>query len=234
MFSPGVQLILDSALSVIVPLVFIALIEPQLLLFPILFVIGFVLSLKRYTARLDPVSTAMRESFGRLNAGLNETVTGIELVKAAAAENREKRKFYRNAREFRDWFVRQGEVQARYLPYLLIGLTIAATFAHGLWLLTRGVVSVGDVVAVVGLVGVLRGPADLSIFTFALVQLGMAGARRILELIRSDSELDENPAGHAGPITGSITFDDVLFTDRKSTRLNSSHVANSYAVFCLK
>ena len=212
MFSPGVQLILDSALSVIVPLVFIALIEPQLLLFPVLFVIGFVLSLKRYTERLDPVSTAMRESFGRLNAGLNETVTGIELVKAAAAENREKRKFYRNAREFRDWFVRQGEVQARYLPYLLIGLTIAATFAHGLWLLTRGVVSVGDVVAVVGLVGVLRGPADLSIFTFALVQLGMAGARRILELIRSDSELDENPAGHAGPITGSITFDDVLFT----------------------
>src|SRR5690625_1246634 len=143
MFSPGVQLILDSALSVIVPLVFIALIEPQLLLFPVLFVIGFVLSLKRYTERLDPVSTAMRESFGRLNAGLNETVTGIELVKAAAAENRVKRKFYRNAREFRDWFVRQGEVQARYLPYLLIGLTIAATFAHGLWLLTRGVVSVG-------------------------------------------------------------------------------------------
>src|SRR5690625_1946780 len=26
----------------------------------------------------------------------------------------------------------------------------------------------------------------------------------------------------------------VLFKDRKSTRLNSSHVANSYAVFCLK
>src|SRR5690625_5707385 len=26
----------------------------------------------------------------------------------------------------------------------------------------------------------------------------------------------------------------VLFTDRKSTRLNSSHVAISYAVFCLK
>src|SRR5690606_39623888 len=25
-----------------------------------------------------------------------------------------------------------------------------------------------------------------------------------------------------------------LFTDRKSTRLNSSHVKNSYAVFCLK
>src|SRR5438067_7343919 len=28
--------------------------------------------------------------------------------------------------------------------------------------------------------------------------------------------------------------DDVLASDRKSTRLNSSHVSNSYAVFCLK
>src|SRR5699024_11629541 len=27
---------------------------------------------------------------------------------------------------------------------------------------------------------------------------------------------------------------DILFTDRKSTRLNSSHVSISYAVFCLK
>src|SRR5699024_11422182 len=27
---------------------------------------------------------------------------------------------------------------------------------------------------------------------------------------------------------------DLLFTDRKSTRLNSSHVSISYAVFCLK
>src|SRR5690625_7128838 len=28
--------------------------------------------------------------------------------------------------------------------------------------------------------------------------------------------------------------EDILLTDRKSTRLNSSHVAISYAVFCLK
>ena len=69
----------------------------------------------------------------------------------------------------------------------------------------NGVVSVGDVVAVVGR-GRPSRSVDLSIFTFALVQLGMAGARRILEP-SAPHELDENPAGHAGPITGLITFD---------------------------
>src|SRR5699024_2904896 len=33
--------------------------------------------------------------------------------------------------------------------------------------------------------------------------------------------------------SSSLTFDEV-FIDRKSTRLNSSHVSISYAVFCLK
>src|SRR5690625_6847700 len=31
-----------------------------------------------------------------------------------------------------------------------------------------------------------------------------------------------------------VTFDNLIIADRKSTRLNSSHVAISYAVFCLK
>ncbi len=212
MLAPGVQLILDSAFNLVVPMVFIALIDPQLLFFPLLFVVSFVFALRNYMQRLAPVSTGMRESFGSLNAGLNETVSGIELVKAAAAENREKRKFARNASVVRDFYVRQGEVQARYLPLLLIGLTLAATFAHGLWLLSSGRISVGDLVAVMGLVGVLRGPADLSIFTFSLVQLGLAASRRIMDLIQADTELDENPAGHEAVMAGHVAFRDVSFT----------------------
>lgn len=212
MFSPGVQLILDSVFSIATPLVFIALIAPRMLLFPVLFVLAFVWALRRYSRRLDPVSTAMRKEFGNMNAGLNETVSGIELVKAAAAEPFERRKFSRNARAFRDQFVLQGDVQARYLPFLLVGLTYAATFGQGLLLLGQGAISVGDLVAVLGLVGVLRGPADLSIFTFALVQLGFAGARRTLELIKAETELDENPDGHAATVMGDLRFTNVSFT----------------------
>src|SRR5690625_5517365 len=43
---------------------------------------------------------------------------------------------------------------------------------------------------------------------------------------------DEAPGVRAGPVdVGQVV---VLGEDRKSTRLNSSHVAISYAVFCLK
>src|SRR6266508_1418582 len=39
---------------------------------------------------------------------------------------------------------------------------------------------------------------------------------------------------YPGPFFGSVVLALPLLRDRKSTRLNSSHVAISYAVFCLK
>src|SRR5690625_1633585 len=46
-----------------------------------------------------------------------------------------------------------------------------------------------------------------------------------------ESDLGRERAIRFGPRT--IDLDILLFKDRKSTRLNSSHVAISYAVFCL-
>src|SRR5690606_18396178 len=57
----------------------------------------------------------------------------------------------------------------------------------------------------------MRFPAFISIFTFSLVQLGLAGAERILELINSEVDMDENAGGQAGTIRGAIEFDEVTF-----------------------
>jgi ATP-binding cassette subfamily B protein len=62
-----------------------------------------------------------------------------------------------------------------------------------------------------GLMGVLRFPAFISIFTFSLVQMGIAGARRILVLMKEETELDENKAGYTAAIRGEIVFDNVTF-----------------------
>jgi ATP-binding cassette subfamily B protein len=146
-----------------------------------------------------------------MNAGLTETITGIEVVKSAAQEVQERRKFLENARRVRDLYVRQGEIEARYLPLLLLGIALAGAFAHGAWLVSQGTLSIGELVAYMGLMGILRFPAFISIFTFSLVQMGLAGARRILDLMKAESELDENKAGYAAPIRGEIIFDHVTF-----------------------
>ena len=211
MMNPGVSLITESMIAIISPLVFIAFLRPELLVAPLLFVISYFFALRRYVRQLNPVAGEQRWRFGEMNAGLTETITGIEVVKSAVQEEQERRKFIGNARRVRDLYVKQGEIEARYLPILLLGIAMTGAFAHGVWLVSRGALSIGELVAYMGLMGILRFPAFISIFTFSLVQMGIAGAKRILELMKEETELDENKAGHTATLRGEIVFDNVTF-----------------------
>lgn len=211
MMNPGVALIFESMMAILTPLIFIAFLRVELLLAPLLWIVAYYFALRRYMRQLDPVSTAQRMQFGEMNAGLNESISGIEVVKSTVQEAQEKRRFVQNASKFRDYFVEQGKVQARYLPLLLLGFALTGAFVHGLLLFQRELLTVGEFVAYMGLMGILRFPAFISIFTFSLVQLGLAGSERILELMRQETELDENLAGRAAPMRGEVEFDNVTF-----------------------
>jgi ATP-binding cassette subfamily B protein len=212
MINPGLDLILDSTLGLVIPLIFIGFINVQLLVIPLIFTVLYVIALRGYTRELDPVTTAQRNNFGNLNAGLAETITGIDVVKSTAQEASERAKYTRNARAYRDAYVRNGQIQARYLPPLILAVTTVAAFAHGVFLLTQGVIGIGDLVAFMGLLIMLRFPTFISIFSFSLVQLGAAASQRILAIMREETELDENENGHQGVIQGQIAFEGVTFS----------------------
>ncbi len=211
MMNPGVALIFESMTAIVSPLVFIAFLRVELLLAPVLWAVAYYFALRLYMRQLNPVSTAQRRQFGEMNAGLNETISGIEVVKSTVQEAQEKRNFVQNASRFRDHFVEQGKVQARYLPLLLLGFALTGAFVHGLILFQRDALTVGEFVAYMGLMGILRFPAFISIFTFSLVQLGLAGSERILSLMQEESELDENVSGHAATMRGEVEFENVTF-----------------------
>jgi ATP-binding cassette subfamily B protein len=212
MFSPGLMLIVDSAMAIVVPIALIAQLNWRLLLAPLIFVILWALTVADYNRRLRPVSLVQREQFGEMNAGLAEAIAGIEVVKANAQERREWLKFARDARQFRDIFVRQGKIQALYWPMLVFAFCWAGGFLHAMLLWRAQGITLGQIVAFIGLMGTLRFPTFISIFSFNLVQLGVAGARRILELMNTETELDENEAGVARPIEGQVVFENVDFS----------------------
>jgi len=227
MFSPGVMLIVDSLMALVVPIVLIGQLEWRLLLVPALFTALLAITVVDYNRRLKPVSIARREQFGKMNAGLAEAIAGIEVVKADVQERYEAHKFTGDARRFRDYFVQQGELEAKYLPMLAFTLAWAGGFLHALLLWRAGSISLGLVVTFMGLLGTLRFPTFISIFSFNLVQLGIASAERILALINTETDLDENEAGVARPIRGEVVFEDVTFGyDGKPVLKDISFVAH--------
>jgi ATP-binding cassette subfamily B protein len=218
MTSPGLSLMFDSLMSLVIPLVAISTIRSELLLAPSLFVVVLVIALRDYTRRLNPVTDAIRAQFGVLNAGLEESITGIEVVKANAQEEQEQAKFYANAKQLRDLNVRRGDIQARYLPFLVYGFMFAGALLHAILLYMRhDGFDLGDVVSYMGLVGLLMTPTFFSLFTFSLVQMGISSAERILKLLNTESELDENESGAQKPMQGEVVFEDVTFAYEQGT-----------------
>jgi ATP-binding cassette subfamily B protein len=212
MFSPGINLVVGSANFIFMPIIFAGRYHPALVAAPLIFLVLYILALWQYLYELNPITSAVRKAFGTLNSRLAEAVDGIETVKGMAGEENEVGLFATNASRFRDKEVRQGDVEARFLPLLLMGLTQVGGLYHAIMLYQSGLINLGDIVGYFGMLTLLGFPTFVSLFAYSQVSLGVAGARRILELINRETELDQNQAGYAGGIQGKIEFKDVSYT----------------------
>lgn len=206
MFSPGMNLVVGSGNFLIMPILVSFSMDPALVLTPLLFLIAYFLALWQYLYELRPIADWVRSAFGAMNARLAETLDGIEIVKGHATEQEEGSRFAVNARSFRDAFVRQGDVEARFIPLLLMGLATGGGLLHAMILFGQGRINVGQVVSYVGLIELFGFPTFVSLRAYSQVALGMASARRILELINRETHLDRNLSGYSATMRGEVEF----------------------------
>lgn len=213
LISPAISLILESFTQLIVPIIYIFLFYPnQLVLVPIVFVILFLVSLRSYSRKVGPITRDLRRQYGEMNSVLNETLSGIEVVKGTAQERSEALKYYLYAKKYKDYYVEQGKVQAKYLPILLYALTITLGLAHSLFLYIDGRINIGEIIGFIGLLTLLRFPTNISIFVFAQLRLSMSSAERLISTMKQRTEIDENKKGIEKQVKGKIEFKNVTFT----------------------
>ncbi len=212
LFNPGMNLVIGSLNFMIAPFILVPSIHPQLLIVPIGYALIYGFLLRDYLIRLRPATEAERKSFGELNSALAEAIDGVETVKGAAQENKEIERFDKNLRTWRNAFVRQGDIEAKFYPLLLLGLLQAAGLFHSLLLFRNGAIGIGDVVAFNGMLTMFGFPTFAAQFAYSRVSTGMSSARRVLELINTETDLDQNSAGFDGEMSAGIQFEDVTFS----------------------
>lgn len=211
MFNPGVNLVVGSINFMVAPFILVPGIHPQLLLMPSIYVIIYIFLLRDYLINLRPATEAVRREFGHMNAALAESVDGIETVKGAAQEAKEMARFDKALTRWRQAFVWQGDVEAKFLPLLLLGLLQALGLLHALILFQQGLISIGDVVAFFGILIVFQFPTFAAQFAYSHVSVGISSAQRVLEMINAETELDQNAGGYEATLDGSIEFQNVTF-----------------------
>ena len=224
LISPALSLIVESFTFLFIPLIYIILFYPfQLIIEPIFFSVSFLILLRTYSRKIGPVTAKLRGSAGNMNATLNETLSGIEVVKATVQENKEMKKYFESAKNYKDAYIARGKLQAKYLPILVLGLIITVGFAHSVVLFNFGIMNIGEIIAYLGILGLLRFPTNISMFVFGIIRLAGSSAIRLLELMNKKTEIDENIEGKSKLFKGDIAFENVNFTypDSKSPVLNN-------------
>lgn len=219
MMNPGVNLLIGSGMFLILPILASPLIYPPLVLVPLLFVSLHMVIQIRFVRRLHPIAEHVRTSFGRMNARLAEALEGLQVVKGTAQEHQEIETFNHLADTVRDYYIEQGEVEARYLSFLLLGVTFVVAFGHAIYLYNLNLIGVGDIVAYIGQIYLFGFPVFTSLFSLSRIASGHASAERILSIINEETDLDQNTAGHSAPIKGEIVFESVDFGYKSGTQV---------------
>ncbi len=212
LISPALSLIIESFTFLFIPIIYIVMYFPlQLIVEPIFFSISFLILLKSYSRKIGPVTARLRGSFGLMTASLSETLSGIEVVKATVQEEKEMKKYFTHINNYKKAFIERGKLQAKYLPILVLALVITAGFTHSIVLFNFGLMDIGQIIAFLGILGLLRFPTNISMFVFAIFKLAGSSAERLLELMNKKTEIDENKEGKKKVFKGNIIFENVDF-----------------------
>ncbi len=212
MFSPGVNLVVGSFMFILMPIFFAPRYHISLIATPLAFTVIYFISLARYLKQLSPITDDVRATFGKMNTHLSESLDGVEIMKGAAQEGAEVDRFGLNAREVRNAFVQQGDLEAKYIAMLLLGMAYATGLVHAILLYRAGLIDVGGVIAYFGMLQLLGFPTFTSTWAYSQISSGFSSARRILELINSETKLDQNASGRTWNMVGEIEFRGVSFS----------------------
>ncbi len=228
MVSPALGLIGEAIVSLISPIVTIIILYPsQLAIVPSAFLIFLVIYVQGYFKRLKPVTRDLRMNFGKMNSILNETLHGAEVVKGLTLEDYETKKYLTKASAYRDALIKQGIIEAKYLPILLMSVIVVIGLGHGV-LINLGYIEpfihdlvekpfqLGDIIAYITLLVSLRRPTFISLWTFQIMRYAKSAAERLLEMMNEEAEVLDTSRGKNLDIEGKVTFENVTFTYPKS------------------
>jgi ATP-binding cassette subfamily B protein len=155
-----------------------------------------------------------RETIGAITAYLQETLSGIRVVRSFGQEHHHEARFAQLNSENCDANMVTVKLNARYFPAveMLSGIALAVIVLYGGYQALDGHITAGTVVAFVGTLSYLFEPIQQLSQLYTTYQSGMAALEKIFQLLDVTPDLsDRAGAMRLERIHGEVRFEDVSF-----------------------
>ncbi len=171
--------------------------------------------IRAFNVRVRPAFRAIRAQFAIMTTRLNESVSGVRVVKAFAQEGREGAAFDHTLDDLFDQNLIATRLWATYFPLfdLIGGIYGVIVFLYGGWQAIHGLISVGSLVAIAAYALMLVSPLRQIGQVLNLYAQSTAAGNRLFELAQVTPMITA-PSHHAyapRKVQGSVRFDHVSF-----------------------
>jgi ABC-type multidrug transport system fused ATPase/permease subunit len=156
----------------------------------------------------------VREKIANVTAYLQETLSGVRVIRAFGQESRHTERFAELNDEHREANMRTVYLNAAYFPgvELLSALATAIILLYGGNQVLNGNITIGVLVAFVGYLQSFFDPIQQLSNLYATYQQGAAALEKIFGLLDTKPDMRDRPgAVELGPLDGEISFENVWF-----------------------
>jgi ATP-binding cassette subfamily B protein len=171
-----------------------------------------------------------RETIGSITGYLQETLSGIRVVRSFGQEPAHEARFAELNEDNEEANMVTVRLNAAYFPAveMLSGIALALIVLYGGYQAIDGHITVGTVVAFVATLSFLFEPIQQLSQLYTTYQSGMAALEKIFQLLDVRPTLEDAPNAPAiGPIRGEIRFDDVSFAYRPRSKRRDDAAAQA-------
>ncbi|WP_436908205.1 ABC transporter ATP-binding protein [Halosimplex marinum] len=207
--------------QIAVAFAFMAMLHVRLAALLLVLPVGLALLGRWYTTRVERVYEEVRESVGRINARLEDSIDGIATVKSFAREDRERDAVADASREYRDrnWSVIRLRLLFNYSSWSVSSFSFVGLFAVGAYINLNGAppflghsLTAGTLLTFLLYSKSFYGPIrQLMLDVLDSYENALASSKRIVAVLETDREANET-GDELDVREGRIEYDDVSFS----------------------
>ena len=213
LFSSGVITIAGDLIQIIVIMSCMFYMDVKLTLITLTVVPVLLFAANRFRKGIRDTFQDVRNQVAKLNAFLQERITGMQIVQLFNREKEEKHRFDQINQAHRDANIRSIYYYSIFFP--IVEVLVAVSFALIVWYgsgtLVRGSIEFGELTAFIMFINLFFRPIRAIADRFNNIQMGIVAADRIFKLIDDIDNIEQTTEVPAPKFSGDIKFDHVWF-----------------------